>query len=404
MTVVDHVQNKEKMISLSKTLGAPFFCYDIPALRERMTRLKKETVGRGIRLFLAVKANPLSRILTTVAETGFGFDVASVGEMEQVQKNVNEAPLIFTGPAKPRKLLKLALENGVDMFVIESYQQLTDLDELAKEQGRRPEALLRIQLRWEKADDNILGGDAITPFGLPPDEWLKYPTSSLQAVQIRGFHCFQWGNILNVEHLVQIWKEIGHVCKNLATQMNIPFKILDVGGGLGISYEETEVEPEWDSVVDNLASLVEELGLQEIWLELGRYALGPCGRYYCKVVDRKDVYGQELLVLEGGINHLLRPALTGTVFPCTLTRHSSATTKVFQLHGPLCTALDHLGTVSLPDDVKAGDLLQFEQCGAYGFTEAMPYFLCHTLPAEVLTDGDTVEVLRAPQAARSYLC
>jgi len=385
-------------------LKTPYYSYDIAALRARMADLQAQASARGVKLFLAVKANPLSRILTTAAEAGFDFDVASEGELEQVQTYVKEASLILTGPAKSPSFLKLALERGVNTFVVESHQQLSDLESLSKDLGYQPQVLLRLQLRWSGADNNVLGGDAVSPFGLSSEDWLGYPVDHLEAVRLRGFHCFQWGNILDLEQLHQVWSEIGRSCQKLSAQMGIPFEILDVGGGLGIAYQESEVEPDWASTMEKLATLREHLDLQEIWMELGRYAVGPCGTYHCEVVDRKTVHGKELLVLEAGINHLLRPALIGSAFPCALARESQAENVEYQVHGPLCTALDCLGTLRLPADVQRGDVLIFTQCGAYGFTEAMPYFLCHALPAEVVVDGDKVETLRKSQEARDYLC
>jgi diaminopimelate decarboxylase len=90
--------------------------------------------------------------------------------------------------------------------------------------------------------------------------------------------------------------------------------------------------------------------------------------------------------MEGGINHLARPALTGSPFPATLVRQSAAALERthYQVHGPLCTALDQLGSYWLPSDIKPGDWLAFHQAGAYGMTESMPFFLCHPMPAEVI--------------------
>ena len=397
-------KRRQQLLSHAQGLGAPFFSYDIAALRERLQGLQASTQGRGLRLFYACKANPLSRILITASNAGFGFDVASLGELEQVQSSASGTPTIVTGPAKTRGFMKTALERGADTIVLESLQQLKDLDAIGREEGRQIDALLRVQLSWEGEAGNVLGGDRITPFGLPPEEWRKFPFDKLSGVKIRGFHCFQWGNLLEVQQLHRIWTRIGAECCDLAKELGVPFEILDVGGGLGIPYSADDKELAWLDAVMALESLKNELGLNEIWLELGRYAVGLCGSYICRVIDRKTVGDHELLILEGGINHLLRTALTGSSFPCSLLRPSRAEARDFQLHGPLCTALDTQGSAALPADVQSGDFLQFQHCGAYGFTEAMPYFLCHPLAAEIAMDGGSVELLRAPQEARSYLC
>ena len=146
-----------------------------------------------------------------------------------------------------------------------------------------------------------------------------------------------------------------------------------------------------------------QLPESEIWLELGRYAIGSFGYYACPVIDRKCNGGQTQLVLGGGVNHLLRPALTSQPFPVELLRDSSADMAYFVLHGPLCTGLDHLGICQLPKDIMPGDWLVFSQCGAYGFTESMPWFLCHTLPGEVVYQQGQVDILRPPEKPDSWL-
>ena len=138
-------------------------------------------------------------------------------------------------------------------------------------------------------------------------------------------------------------------------------------------------------------------------MELGRFAVGTCGHYLSQVVDRKSVRGREILVLDGGINHLARPALTEESFPCELFRNSQAKTKEFFVHGPLCTALDRLGSFHLPEDINEGDWLVFSQAGAYGFTEAMPFFLCHNLPAEVVLYNGDIMTPRTVKSSADWL-
>jgi len=138
------------------------------------------------------------------------------------------------------------------------------------------------------------------------------------------------------------------------------------------------------------------------------------GKYVTEIVDRKSVQNQNLLVLEGGVHHLLRPALVGEAFPATfLAREQSNaetgsnnpihTSEKFQVHGPLCTALDQLGSFSLPSQVAPGDSLVFHQCGAYGFTESMPFFLCHELPAEFVIKSGEVICLRSWLKPESWM-
>jgi diaminopimelate decarboxylase len=121
------------------------------------------------------------------------------------------------------------------------------------------------------------------------------------------------------------------------------------------------------------------------------------------VVDIKTVRGKNIIVTEGGINHMARPALVNEAFPCEVFMATEAPKKRFAVHGPLCTALDALGEFDLPESVKVGDWLMFKRAGAYGLTESMPYFLCHNLVGEACVQRDELLVLRAPKSNLEWM-
>ncbi len=110
-----------------------------------------------------------------------------------------------------------------------------------------------------------------------------------------------------------------------------------------------------------------------------------------------------MLILEGGSHHLMRPFVTGQAFPVFNLNKDNEHTTTMELHGPLCTSIDHLGSIDLPIETIMGDTLIFKQVGAYGFTESMPLFLCHTLPAEIIYKNQEVEVLREAKQASQWL-
>ena len=120
----------------------------------------------------------------------------------------------------------------------------------------------------------------------------------------------------------------------------------------------------------------------EVILEPGRFLAAPCGTYLARVVRIKESRGTRFAILEGGINHLLRPLLTGEAFPVKALGRSGPT-AAFTLAGPLCTSLDRLGEAELPASLAAGDLLAFGRTGAYGMSEGMTFFLSHPVPPEI---------------------
>jgi diaminopimelate decarboxylase len=393
-------QHQQALTAFADTQIAPFYAYDIDGLAAHI----KQLINNDIKLWFAVKANPLSRIIQTLDKQGMNFDVASSGELDQVlAQGISGDRILNTGPAKSTKQIKHFLSQGVNTFVVESENQLTLINEQAKIFGVRPSILLRVQLRFEQSDANPLGGNELTPFGLGSDEWRNIDLSLFEHLDVIGLHIFQWGNMLDSAQLISLWKAMIEPLVTLANDLKFELKVLDLGGGLGIAYDNDARQLNWNELKQALSAIKRSAGVEELWLELGRYAVGEFGYYVAEVVDVKENYQQRIAILQGGINHLLRPAITNQPFPVSLMRDTKVASHNFHVHGPLCTSLDKLGYLSLPGDLSVGDKLIFSQCGAYGFTESMPFFLCHELPAEIVIEQGHIEIVRPALPAASYL-
>ena len=281
--------------------------------------------------------------------------------------------------------------------------QLQWLNEVAIELTCQPQVLLRVQLQWPDGEKNPLGGNEVTPFGLSCEEWQTIKVSDFPALNINGLHIFQWGNMLSNEKMFQLWSKMVEPLVALAENIGMTLQVLDLGGGLGVDYLQKGQQLSWQQIVDDLAIIKARVGVKELWLELGRYAVAESGYYVTSVVDKKQNFQQQQLVLAGGINHLLRPAITSQAFPANLLRDSRAALTEFDLHGPLCTSLDKLGRLPLPEDIDVGDQVIFGLSGAYGFTESMPFFLCHQIAAEYVLQHGRVEEVRVAEPASWYL-
>lgn len=383
---MDHIKE------LISEYDSSFFFYDLDKFEAHLKNIQSKLDPR-IKIFYACKANPLSKVLSVLNANGFGVDVASLGELHQA-RSVGVENLIATGPAKSYSYLNKLLNANVDTIVCESPQQLRDLNELVQERRSKQKVLLRVQLSWE-GEKSVLGGSSITPFGLGPSDWEKERLQEYPNLEVMGFHCFQWGNILDPEKFRSIWKETIRSLKDLGSSMGIETKVLDFGGGLGISYQD-DSSLSFSTIHEILVEMINEYSLPEVWLELGRFSIGEFGSYFTKVVDVKEVRGRKIVVTDGGINHIARPALVNEAFPCSAFSVPKVREEKFHIHGPLCTALDYLGEHTLPHDLKPGDWLEFKKTGAYGFTESMPFFLCHNLAGEAFSYRGEVKMIRKP--------
>ncbi|KZX01198.1 diaminopimelate decarboxylase [Pseudoalteromonas luteoviolacea] len=392
---------KAAITDLTAQQHEPFYLYDLEQLSKHLKSINDQSV---VKLWYAVKANPLSSVIQTLDQAGFDFDVASSGELKQVlSQGIDAKRVLNTGPAKSQHQIEEFLSFGVTTFVAESINQVTWLQEAAQRHDTQLRILLRVQLRWPNNEKNPLGGDSLTPFGLGAEEWTTISLGDYPNLDFAGLHIFQWGNMLDASKLASLWQQMIAPLVSLSERLEMNLRILDLGGGLGIPYSSEDLPIDWQAILTSLAQFKADARIEELWMELGRYAVGECGYYVNPVIEQKQNYGANQLILAGGINHLLRPAVTGQPFPAKLLRESQTTAVPFTLHGPLCTALDNLGEHLLPADIHEDDWLVFSQCGAYGFTESMPYFLCHALPAEFIYQAGEVRCVRSSLTPQEYL-
>ena len=376
----------EECQTLAEQHGTPVFVYRRGVAREQYQNLRSALPAR-VRLAYAVKANPHSELLRCFADLGASFDCASIGELRRVEELglARSGRLFFAGPGKRTEELALALRLGVRVQA-EGWEDLQRLDALA-------DAPLAVNLRVHPATgveegSRIIGGVGPAAFGVDEEELpeLLAKARTLRYVRIRGLHVFAASNERQAERLLQTHGMVLDLARRLHHEHQLPMEQIDLGGGLGVPYAADEGPLDINALGRGLERLLvaHPWFTGELLLEPGRYLAAWCGVYLVRVIRVKPSRGVRFAILEGGINHLLRPLLTGQAFPvCAPACEGPA--ESFTLAGPLCTSLDRLGVVRLPA-LRPGALLAFGMVGAYGLSEGMTHFLSHPVPPEVWVD------------------
>jgi len=361
----------------------PCFAYRLDAARERFLELRAAFPERAV-LAYAVKANPGLPLVKAFADLGAWLDCASLGELELAREvPLPGSRLLFAGPGKSQVELALALSMGARIQAdgIEDIARLSALLEV----GGPP---LSVSLRVHPASgvtegSRIIGGSGPSAFGVDEEglESFLREASGFERVHITGLQVFAASNEKSAQRLLANYGVAFAIGKALQRASGSPLELIDLGGGLGIPYAEDEEELDIEALGSGLAALLDRNGWfrGRVVVEPGRWLSGPIGVYLARVLRVKESRGTRFAILEGGINHLLRPRLTGQGFPsCVLRSAEDAPGELlsYTLAGPLCTSLDRLGEARLPP-LKPGDLVMFGQAGAYGATEAMTRFLLH---------------------------
>jgi diaminopimelate decarboxylase len=388
------------LAELAASAEDPFFAYSRRTACEGWDRLASILPPR-VRLAYAVKANPNAELLRIFAERGASFDCASSGEMERAFKVLEESgagtesastgSLFYGGPGKQASEIQRALKLGARVQA-ESVEDLALVDRLTS----KPVA---VNLRVHPASgieegERIIGGTGPSAFGVDEENLARvlYTAKRYSRVRIEGIHVFAASNERDAAKLARTHQAVMDLARRAALTFSLDLKQIDLGGGLGIAYKPGDTELDITALGKNLSKLIADNPwfTGEFILEPGRWLAGPCGVYVSRVVRVKESRGTRFIILEGGINHLLRPLLTGQPFPTRAFRPDGSAVEgdagPATLAGPLCTSLDRLGVVDLPA-IEDGDLVAFGRAGAYGFTEAMSNFLSHPLPEELWVDA-----------------
>ncbi len=390
--------------------GSPLYVYDADVLRAR-ARALRAALPDAVDIAYAIKANSSPGVLSTLREAGLGADVASGGELRAVLR-AGFAPerVVFTGPGKTDAELEAALRVGVGTLTVESLDELDVIIALAATAQLGQGLMLRLATGGDEEGLPIISAPGNSKFGLTDTE-ADEAISRLRATAalapegpfvLRGFHAFGASNVLDASVLLAGGADLARRAERIAQPHQLELELLDAGGGLGIPYADNEMPLDVETLGAGLAGELATwsgrpaLRHARLLLEPGRWLVGPAGAYLCRVTRTKERGGRSVAISDGGIHHLLRPRLVGQdhrVLPVGDAARRPRDARL-DLVGPLCTGIDILASDIPAPAPRAGDLFAVLDAGAYGYSELMPLFLSHPLPAEVMIEGSVVTVSR----------
>jgi diaminopimelate decarboxylase len=397
--------------SLAERFGTPFYAYDLDVVSRQVAALRA-ALPAMFDLAYAVKANPNLAVLAHLRGLGLGADVASVGELRHVLRAGFAADrVVFTGPGKRDEELAAAVEAGVRVVTVESVGELRRLARIAEGLGRRQPVLLRAAVseaaRLERV--RLVGDDGAGKFGMDGAD-LRLAAGEAVAtpwLEPLGLHAFGASNVLDACSLAGHIEATVDEARALAAGAGFPLRLVDAGGGLGIPYEIHEDGLDVRGLGTRLNALAARLAADpatqatRVLLEPGRFLVGASGAYVARVVDRKAVGGHHVVILDGGIHHVLRPVLVGQEHRVKALTGMAATPAAANaqrfpvtIAGPLCSGLDVFAQSAVMALPEPGDLVAVLDVGAYGATESMPFFLSHPLPPEIALRGGEAWVAR----------
>jgi diaminopimelate decarboxylase len=341
----------------------------------------------------AVKANSSLGVLSVLARVGSGFDIVSAGELARViAAGGDPARTVFSGVGKTEGEMELALEAGIRCFNVESVPELERLEAVAARLGRRAPVSLRVNPDVDpETHPYIATGLRDSKFGIPiEDAQSVYVRAARTAhLQVLGIDCHIGSQLTSLGPFLDALDRLLPLIDRLDA-CGVRLRHLDLGGGLGVRYRD-EQPPEPDGLVEALLRRLSGRDL-EVLLEPGRAVVAPAGVLLTRVEYVKRAADRDFVVVDAGMNDLLRPALYGAWQSIVPVVPRAGEGRRSDVVGPVCETGDFLGKDRFLN-VRAGDLLAVETAGAYGFVMSSSY---NSRPraAEILVDGNEVHLAR----------
>lgn len=378
--------------AVAREFGTPCYAYSRATLERHWHAFDDIFEGRDHLVCYAVKACSNIAILNLLARLGSGFDIVSVGELERVlAAGGDPGKTVFSGVGKSRAEIRRALEAGIGCFNVESLPELEQIDVVAGEVGATAPVSLRVNPDVDaRTHPYIATGLKESKFGIDfgAAREVAARAAAMTHVELIGLDCHIGSQLTETGPFVDALDRLLALADELKGE-GVPVRDLDLGGGLGIRYNDEDPP----SPSDYAAALLERLDGSgyRLLIEPGRAIAGNAGVLLTRVEYLKHGRHKDFAIVDAGMNDLLRPALYDawqTIVP--VQPRTGETPRLYDVVGPVCETGDFLGR-RRELAVRAGDLLAVRSAGAYGFAMSSNY---NSRPraAEVLIDG-----------ARSYL-
>jgi diaminopimelate decarboxylase len=392
------------LAAIAAAVGTPVYVYDASAIKAAYAELDRALGAHPHAIHYALKANSSLAILRLLRSVGSAADANSVGEIEvALRAGFIPDEIVFTGVGKSPDELARAVSLGVKAINAESAGEMARIAAIARAQQTTARVALRVNPDVDaKSHPHISTGLRTNKFGVPVEEARAIyreaaRTGGLEPV---GVHVHVGSQITSLEPLVSAAARVAALVGELRED-GIRIEHVDLGGGLGISYDGSQV-PTLTEYARTMAAAV-GAGGPALLLEPGRALVGASGLLLSSVVDVKEYAGgPRFAVLDAGMTELMRPALYGAYHRIVPVAPRSGERRPYEVVGPICESSDIFGRNRLLPPLEPGDLVAILDTGAYGSVMGSTYNR-RPLPPEVLVDGDTWRVIRRRQTVEDML-
>lgn len=405
-----------RLQDIAEDFGTPLYVYSKRSIIDHCRHIERAFGGHDHLTCYALKANSNRALLQIIAQEGLGADVASKGELFlAVASGFPPDKLTFSGVGKRDDEITYALEQDILAFYVDSMEETEILNDIAGKRGKPARILLRVNL------DIDPGGHAYVATSLRHTKfgtgWQRAAevlrkAQSLSHIEVRGIHSHLGSQITKAETFVSAARLLVTVVQEIR-RAGVPMQDLDFGGGFGVQYrgyvqhpllpaeEPEEVNLSASSLVRTVVPILESAGCR-VSIQPGRSIVAHSGVLLVRVLYRKQTEDKIFIVVDGGMNDLIRPSLYNSHHQIVPLKITGAPAEQVDVVGPLCESGDFFALDRMLPRVQRGDYLAVMCTGAYGYVLSSNYN-ARPRPAEVLIDGGSCTVIRERETIEAFL-
>ena len=390
--LIEHV----KAEYLAKKFGTPIYCYSYKKLKTNIIKFKNNFKSFNPLVCFSVKSNTNVNLLREIRKLGCGADVVSIGElMKALKAGVNTKKIVFSGVGKTTKELNYAINKNILLINAEAKSEVIEIEKIAKSKKKIVNIGIRLNPNTDaKTINKISTGKKEDKFGLTEKtfiELVKY-TKNSKYINLKCLSIHIGSQILNNLSYEKMLKIIDKVVK----KSNHKFEYIDLGGGIGIAYNNKTKKLNYKKYSISISKFLKNHN-SKIIFEPGRSIIGDTGILISKVIYIKKTKSKDFIILDSGMNDLMRPALYGVnhrIIP--VIKKGGSSKKTYEFVGPICESTDKFLTSKNFQKLKEKDLIIICDVGAYGMSLSSNYNV-RPNPIEILIKESKINIVKKRQ-------
>ena len=383
-------------LALVKKYKTPFYCYSLSQLKSNFYSFNNAFKAVKPLICFSVKSNSNKILLRELKKMGSGADVVSAGELLRAKKaGISSKKIVFSGVGKTEDEIKLAIKKNVLLINIESESEAILINKISKKMSKKTSIGVRLNPNIDaKTHNKISTGRNNDKFGLNYNDCINFckKINNFKNLKLEGLSVHIGSQITNVKPFNKTLATLDKIIKR--TKIN--FKFIDLGGGMGISYSNKEKELNLKHYAEIVKKFIKNKKTKIIF-EPGRFIVGNTSILISKIIYIKKNNKKNFVILDAGMNDLMRPALYDAqhkIIP--LKKNSKTLNKNFEFVGPICETTDKFLNTKKFQNLKEGDFVIICDVGAYGMSLSSNYNL-RPSPTEVIVKNSKVQVIKKRQ-------